>query len=98
MNTIELERWKPSKDDPRNLDLPHLLMYLADHEQAERFYIFTYPYWTEDHTAKYYRLDLSEVAIKGAQAYRNMIWDKLRGAAEADGIIPKIPELYEPSS
>ena len=47
------------------LDLPQLLLYLASHEQAERFYLFTYPYWTEDHTAKYYRFDLSETAIKG---------------------------------
>ena len=53
-----------------NLDLPQLLLYLASHEQAERFYLFTYPYWTEDHTAKYYRFDLSETAIKGAGIYR----------------------------
>ncbi len=81
-----------------NLSLPHLLMYLADHEEAERFYVFTYPYWTEDHTAKYYRFDLSKIAIKGAQVYRNMIWDKMRGATEVSGIIPEIPDLNKPFS
>ncbi len=73
-----------------NLSLSHLLMYLAGHEEVERFYVFTYPHWAEDHPAKYYRFDLSETAIKGAQTYRNMIWDKMRGAAEASGIIPEI--------
>lgn len=31
-----------------NLNLPQLLLYLASHEQAQQFYLFTYPYWTED--------------------------------------------------
>ncbi len=74
-----------------NIDLPRLLMYLANHGQVERFYIFTYPYWTEDHTAKYYRFDLSDAAAKGAKIYQETIWEKLRKASDASGVFPKIP-------
>ncbi len=75
-----------------NIDLPRLLMYLANHEQqVERFYIFTYPYWTEDHTAKYYLFDLSDTAAKGAKIYQETIWEKVRKASDASGVFPKIP-------
>lgn len=77
-----------------NLSLPGLLLYLADHEQAEQFYVFTYPYWTEDQTAKYYRFDLTETAIAGARVYRESVWNKMREASEASGVIPVIPQ-YE---
>ena len=80
-----------------NLTLPQLLLYLAGHEQAERFYLFTYPYWTEDHTAKYYRFDLSETAIKGAEIYRESIWEKLRQASQASDIFPTFPRLEDDS-
>ena len=75
-----------------NLTLPQLLLYLAGHEQAERFYLFTYPYWTEDHTAKYYRFDLSETAIKGAGLYRESIWEKMRQVTAASGVFPPFPQ------
>ena len=75
-----------------NLDLPQLLLYLASHEQAERFYLFTYPYWTEDHTAKYYRFDLSETAIKGAGIYRESIRKKLRQVSAASVVLPSFPQ------
>ena len=80
-----------------NLTLPQLLLYLAGHEQAERFYLFTYPYWTEDHTAKYYRFDLSETAIKGAGIYRESIWEKLRQASQASDVFPTFPRLEDDS-
>ena len=80
-----------------NLNLPQLLLYLAGHEQAERFYLFTYPYWTEDHTAKYYRFDLSETAIKGAGIYRESIWEKLRQASQASDVFPTFPRLEDDS-
>lgn len=75
-----------------NLELTRLLMYLAGHERTEQFYIFAYPYWTEDQTAKYYRFDLSENAVKGAQAYRNYVWEILCRTSDASGVIPEIPE------
>ena len=75
-----------------NLNLPRLLLYLASHEQAERFYLFTYPYWTEDHTAKYYRFDLSETAIKGAGIYRESIRKKLRQVSAASVVLPSFPQ------
>lgn len=78
-----------------NLRLPQLLLYLASHEQAERFYIFTYPYRTEDQTAKYYHFDLSEAAIAGAKIYRESIRDKLRKASAASGVFPLIPQLED---
>lgn len=77
-----------------NLTLPGLLLYLADHEQAERFYLFSYPYWTKDDTAKYYRFDLSETAIQGARIYRESIWEKMRKASAIGSAL--IPELNEP--
>ena len=77
--------------------MPQLLLYLAGHEQAERFYLFTYPYWTEDHTAKYYRFDLSETAIKGAEIYRESIWEKLRQASQASDVFPTFPRLEDDS-
>ena len=80
-----------------NLNLPQLLLYLAGHEQAERFYLFTYPYWTEDHTAKYYRFDLSETATKGAEIYRESIWEKLRQASQASDVFPTFPRLEDDS-
>ncbi len=80
-----------------NLNLPQLLLYLAGHEQAERFYLFTYPYWTEDHTAKYYRFDLSETAIKGAGIYRESIWEKLRQASQVSDVFPTFPRLEDDS-
>lgn len=80
-----------------NLTLPQLLLYLAGHEQAERFYLFTYPYWTEDHTAKYYRFDLSETAIKGAGIYRESIWEKLRQASQVSDVFPTFPRLEDDS-
>ena len=81
-----------------NLSLPSLLFYFASHENVKQFFIFTYPYWTEEHTAKYYRLDLSESAVKGAQAYRNHVWEILSRASETSGVIPEIPkqDISEP--
>lgn len=82
-----------------NLSLPGLLLYLAEHEQAERLYVFTYPYWTEDNTAKYYRFDLSETAIKGAGIYQRSAWDKMLRASESSDVFPKIPQTEDsPSS
>ena len=75
-----------------NLDLPQLLLYLACHEQAERFYLFTYPYWTEERTAKYYRFDLSETAIKGAGVYRESVWEKLFQASKTSNVFPTVPQ------
>ena len=77
-----------------NLSLPGLLLYLADHEQAEQFYVFAYPYWTEDQTAKCYRFDLTETAIAGARVYRESVWNKMLEASKASGVIPVIPQ-YE---
>ncbi len=75
-----------------NLTLPQLLLYLASHEQAQQFYLFTYPYWTEDHTAKYYRFNLSEAAIKGAGIYRESIWEKMRQASKTSVVFPVFPQ------
>ncbi len=75
-----------------NLTLPDLLTYLARHERVEQLYIFTYPSWTEDRTAKYYRFDLSDTAIKGAKIYQDAAWEKIRRASEASGVVfPVIP-------
>ena len=79
-----------------NIRLPELLLYLACHEQAERFVLFTYPYWTEDQTAKYYRFDLSETAITGAGIYRESVWNQTLKASEARGIVfPTLPHLED---
>ena len=75
-----------------NLTLPQLLLYLTSHEQAQQFYLFTYPYWTEDHTAKYYRFNLSEAAIKGAGIYRESIWEKMRQASTTSVVFPVFPQ------
>lgn len=80
-----------------NLNLPQLLLYLASHEQAQQFYLFTYPYWTEDHTAKYYRFNLSETAIKGAGIYRESIWAKLRQASQVSDVFPTFSQLEDDS-
>ena len=55
---------------------------------------FTYPYWTEDRTAKYFRFDLTETAIAGARVYRESVWNKMLEASKASGVIPVIPQ-YE---
>ena len=81
-----------------NLSLPRLLLYLADHEQAKQFYVFTYPYWTEDRTAKYYRFDLTETAIAGARVYRESVWNKMLEASKASGVIPVIPQYEDEQS
>lgn len=80
-----------------NLSLHPLLMYLASHEQVEQFFLFAYPYWTEDHTAKYYRFALTEAAVKGAQIYQDMVLEKMRLASEGSGVFPKVSEQIEPS-
>ena len=71
-----------------NLDLPQWLLYLAEHDQAQRFYLFSYPYQTEDKTAKYYCFDISAAAIEGAKIYRESMWEKLRQASEAGVVFP----------
>ena len=71
-----------------NLDLPQWLHYLAEHDQAQRFYLFSYPYQTEDKTAKYYCFDISAAAIEGAKIYRESMWEKLRQASEAGVVFP----------
>lgn len=78
-----------------NLSLPQWLLYLAEHEQAQRFYLFTYPYQAEDETAKYYRFNLSTAAIKGAGVYRESIWEKLRQASEASVVLPTFPQFED---
>lgn len=78
-----------------NLHLHDLLTYLAAHEQAEQFCMFTYPYCSEDHTAKYYRFHLTGDAIAGAKIYCESIWDKMRRASEVQGIIPVISDLED---
>lgn len=78
-----------------NLTLERLLLYLSDHKKAERFYLFTYPYWTEDHTAKYYRFDLSETAIKGAEIYHESVVEEMRKIIQAGDIFPKIPQTKD---
>ena len=79
-----------------NIRLPELLLYLACHEQAERFVLVTDPYWTEDQTAKYYRFDLSETAITGAGIYRESVWNQTLKASEASGIVfPTLPHLED---
>lgn len=80
-----------------NLRLPRLLLYLADHKQAQRFYLFAYPYQTEDGMAKYYRFDISADAIKGAEIYRESIWEKLRQASQASDVFPAFPQLEDDS-
>jgi len=76
-----------------NLDLSKLLMYFADHEQVKQFFIFTCPYQTEDHTAKYYCFDLSEAAIQGAQIYRESVWEEIQRATKSSGVFSEIPEI-----
>ena len=71
-----------------NLDLPQWLHYLAEHDQAQRFYLFSYPYQTEDKTAKYYCFDISAAAIEGAKIYCESMWEKLRQASEAGVVFP----------
>ena len=71
-----------------NLDLPQWLLYLAEHDQAQRFYLFSYPYQTEDKTAKYYCFDISAAAIEGAKIYCESMWEKLRQASEAGVVFP----------
>lgn len=79
-----------------NIRLPELLLYLACHERTERFVLFTYPYWTEDQTAKYYRFDLSETAITGAGIYRESVWNQMLKASETSGIVfPTLPHLED---
>ena len=67
---------------------------LARETRWKQFYVFAYPYWTEDRTAKYYRFDLTETAIAGAMVYRESVWNKMLEASKASGVIPVIPQ-YE---
>lgn len=75
-----------------NLTLHQLLMYIVCHEQMEQLYVFTYPYWTEDQTARCYRFDLSEAAVADTVRYRGSVWEILRAASEAGGVVHKIPQ------
>ena len=82
-----------------NLSLPQLLMYLAGHEQVKQIFLFAYPYWTKDQTAKYYRFDLSKKALEGARIYRESIWERMLKASNTSGVFPSIPQLEDdPSS
>lgn len=74
-----------------NLDLAQFLMYLANHEQIQRFYLFTYPYWSEDHAASCYRFEIVREAIDAAKAFQRNAWDSIRRAS--DGLIPPISHL-----
>lgn len=73
-----------------NLSLSELLLYLAAHERVRQFYIFACPCWAEDRMEKYYRFDLSETAIRGAVAFRESVWVKLRKASESLNVYPTI--------
>ena len=43
---------------------------------------------------EYFRFDLTETAIEGARIYRESVWNKMREASKASGVIPVIPQ-YE---
>lgn len=104
---VLLEEGEPSYDDficyregricvhCGNLELHPLLMYLADHEQVEQFYIFPYPYRTEDRTAKYHRFAISKDGIAGAKAYREYVWDRMREVSQKSGVSSVLPKLEE---
>ena len=60
-----------------NIAPKDLLTRIAGHQELKQFYIFTYPYWSEDKTAKYYCFELSDNAHRIAIKYQEMIWDMI---------------------
>ena len=61
-----------------NIGPSELLIHLAKHPELKSFFIFVYPYWTENHMAKYYRFEFSNRVHNTARSYQEMIWDIVR--------------------
>ena len=75
-----------------NIGPSQLLTHLAKHPELKSFFIFSYPHWTEDHTAKYYRFEFSSRAYNTACSYQEMIWDVMRKKSEANSPFRPVPE------
>ena len=75
-----------------NIGPSQLLTHLARHPELKSFFIFSYPHWTEDHTAKYYRFEFSSRAYNTACSYQEMIWDVMRKKSEANSPFRPVPE------
>lgn len=80
-----------------NIGPSQLLVHLARHPELKSFFIFAYPYWTENHTAKYYRFEFSNRAHSTARSYQEMIWDIVRKKSEANSPFRSVPEQRESS-
>lgn len=78
-----------------NISPSTLLIHLAAKEHLRQFYIFSYPYWNESHTAAYYRFAFTPRAVEGAKRYRESVWDAMRAASKANSVFPEIPTTQE---
>lgn len=76
-----------------NVSPRELLLYLAQHPDLHFFYIFAYPYWSEDHTAKYYRFEFNQRAHDAAEAFHRSVLETMRRFSQMGGpLIPKLPD------
>lgn len=80
-----------------NIGPSQLLTHLARHPELKSFFIFSYPYWTENHMAKYFRFEFSNRVHSTARSYQEMIWDIVRKKSEANSLytLRPVPEQRE---
>lgn len=71
-----------------NIAPRELLTHLAERQELKRFYIFTYPYWTEDHTAKFFCFEFSDRAHHVAAKYRELMWEMMCEAVRRSSPYP----------
>jgi len=71
-----------------NIGPRELLTHLAEHQELKRFYIFAYPYWTEDRTAKFFCFEFSDGAHRVAVKYREMMWEMMCGSVRGSSPCP----------
>lgn len=75
-----------------NIGPSQLLAHLARHPELKSFFIFAYPYWTENQTAKYYRFEFSSKVYGTAHAYQEMLWGIIRKKSEANSPFRSVPK------
>ena len=82
-----------------NIAPRELLTHLARHQELRQFYIFAYPYWSEDKTAKYYCFEFSDNARRVAIKYQEIILDMMYTIlSKRDSPIPDVPPTWTDST
>ena len=83
-----------------NIAPKDLLTHIAGHQKLKKFYIFAYPYWSEDRTAKYYCFEFSDKAHRIAIKYQELIWeDMIRTmSSKSKSVIPDVSSVWPDST